>query len=70
MSCGTKKPMTEDELSKLLGGEKLEQVLDIKTLVLDQVRKMNDEELMIIFWSKLSEMSTEEIKDYYYMRRN
>ncbi len=61
--------MTEDDLNKLLGGEKLGQTLDVKTLVLDMVRKMDDDELMAIFWAKLPNITVEQIKDYYYMRR-
>ncbi len=66
---GINKKMTEDELNKLLGGEDLEKTLDVKTLVLDIVRKMDDKEILAIFREKLPNMTEEHIKDYYYMRR-
>ncbi len=61
--------MTKDELEKMLGDEDLFNTLDVKTLVLDKVREMEKDELMAIFWAKLPEITVDEIKDYFYMRR-
>jgi hypothetical protein len=62
--------MTRDELNTLLSGESLLDKLDVKTLVLDSVQKMSEEEIMTIFWSKLSDMTETTIRDYFYMRRS
>jgi hypothetical protein len=62
-------PMTHEELEKLLGGEEIHKALDVKTLVLDIVREMPQEELLEIFWSRLSTLSPEFTRDYLYMKR-
>ena len=65
--------MTEHELNELLTTEgldgELQQVLDIKTLVLDTVKRMEFDELLTIFWQKLPDMTEAQIRDYFYMRR-
>lgn len=61
--------MTEQELEALLGGEDLLKTLDVKTLVVDIVREMPDQELLDIFWRHLSEISVENLRDYLYMKR-
>lgn len=61
--------LTKDELEKLLEGEPLMQTLDVKTLVLDIVKKMDEAEIQDIFWKKLPNLQESEIKDYFYMRR-
>jgi hypothetical protein len=62
--------MTKEELEALLGGEELIRTLDVKTLVLDIVRELPDEELLTIFWSKLPDLSKEYVRDYLYMKRS
>jgi hypothetical protein len=61
--------MTKDELQELLAGEELLRILDVKTLVLDIVKEMPEEELMSIFWNKLPGLQPEYVRDYLYMRR-
>lgn len=61
--------MTEEELNGLLNGEDLFQTLDVKTLVLDIVRDMPQDELMTIFRDKLPSLSPGYVKDYLYMKR-
>lgn len=61
--------MNKEELEQLLGGEDLLRTLDVKTLVLDIVRDLPDQELLSIFWSKLPELSKDYVRDYLYMRR-
>ncbi|MEB3286758.1 MAG: hypothetical protein VKJ04_04585 [Vampirovibrionales bacterium] len=61
--------MTRDELEKLLEGKDLPKTLDVKTLVLDLVRDMSEEEILQIFWGKLDDLSPEFIRDYFYMKR-
>jgi hypothetical protein len=61
--------MTEDDLKALLNGEELFQILDVKTLVLDIVRDMPQDELMVILREKLPSLSPEYVKEYLYMRR-
>ncbi len=62
--------MTKDELESLLAGEDLLRTLDVKTLVLDIVRDLPDEELLSIFWSKLPQLSKDYVRDYLYMKRS
>ncbi|MCE3236495.1 MAG: hypothetical protein K0Q50_2686 [Vampirovibrio sp.] len=62
--------MTKDELDALLSGEDLLRTLDVKTLVLDIVRELPDDELLSIFWSKLPNLSKDYVRDYLYMKRS
>lgn len=62
--------MTKEELDTLLSGEELMRTLDVKTLVLDIVREMPEEELLTIFWTKLPHLSKEDVRDYLYMKRS
>jgi hypothetical protein len=62
--------MTKEELESLLAGEDLLRTLDVKTLVLDIVRDLPDQELLSIFWSKLPQLSKEYVRDYLYMKRS
>ena len=61
--------MTPDELNEHLGNQDLAQTVDIKTLVIDLVRKMELDEIQTIFWNKLPELSLDDIKGYFYMKR-
>jgi hypothetical protein len=61
--------MTPDELSIHLEDQELSQTVDIKTLVIDLVRRMELDEIQDIFWKKLPELSLEDIKGYFYMKR-
>ncbi len=62
--------MTKDELQALLSGEDLIKTLDVKTLVLDIVKELPEQELLSIFWSKLPDLSREYVRDYLYMKRS
>lgn len=62
--------MNKDELESLLDGDELLRTLDVKTLVLDIVRELPDEELLTIFWSKLPALSKDYVRDYLYMKRS
>jgi hypothetical protein len=62
--------MTKEELELLLAGETMNSTLDVKTLVLDIVRELPDEELYAIFWSKLPALKPEFVRDYLYMKRS
>jgi hypothetical protein len=62
--------MNKDELASLLDGDELLRTLDVKTLVLDIVRELPDEELLTIFWAKLPNLSKEYVRDYLYMKRS
>jgi len=61
--------MNKKELEQLVGGSDLDGVLDVKTLVLDLVREMKQDEVMRIFWDKLPSLSAEFVRDYFYMKR-
>ncbi|MEM0950789.1 MAG: hypothetical protein AAGI66_01445 [Cyanobacteria bacterium P01_H01_bin.74] len=62
--------MTKDELNALLGDDDLMGKLDIKTLVLDLVKEMPEEEILAIFWNKLPLLNEKTVRDYFYMRRS
>lgn len=62
--------MTKEELEALLAGEDLLRTLDVKTLVLDIVRDLPDQELLSIFWAKLPDLSKDYVRDYLYMKRS
>jgi hypothetical protein len=62
--------MTKDELDALLAGEELLRTLDVKTLVLDIVKELPEQELLSIFWTKLPELSKDYVRDYLYMKRS
>jgi hypothetical protein len=61
--------MTPDELTIYMENQDLAQTLDVKTLVIDLVRRMELDEIQEIFWKKLPELSLEDIKGYFYMKR-
>ncbi|MDX2084501.1 MAG: hypothetical protein SFZ03_03840 [Candidatus Melainabacteria bacterium] len=61
--------MTEDELNQMLDGQELLKTMDVKTLVVDVVRQMNDEEILDIFWKKLPTLNAQEVRGYFYMKR-
>lgn len=61
--------MTPDELSRFLKDKQLLETVDVKTLVIDQVKQKPVEELMPLFRSMLPELSAEEMDRYLYMSR-
>jgi hypothetical protein len=61
--------MTPEALKNLLSGKELHQTLDVKTLVVDLVRQMSQEELEVLFWEKLPDLSHDCVKGYLYMSR-
>jgi hypothetical protein len=62
--------MTKDELEQLLAGEELLRTLDVKTLVLDIMKELPEEELLSIFWNRLPELDKDYVRDYLYMKRS
>lgn len=61
--------MTQDELFELLGHQDILRDLDVKTLVLDLVReRLDQDELLQLFWSHLPELDEAYVKDYFYRR--
>ncbi|MFN7311428.1 MAG: hypothetical protein ACK5T0_08700 [Vampirovibrionales bacterium] len=61
--------MTPEELETLLAGKDIHQVLDVKTLVLDILKKKSPEELEYKFWDSLPDLSEDCIKGYFFMSR-
>ena len=61
--------MTPEELGILLEGKDLHQSLDVKTLVLDLLKKKAPEDLESVFWERLPELSKDCIKGYFFMSR-
>jgi len=61
--------MTPEELNTLLDDRDLYGTLDVKTLVVDLVRKMNQAEIEEIFWQHLPKLKHDAIKGYFYMSR-
>ena len=62
--------MTRDELEQILQGQELLKTLDVKTLVLDLMREMTEEDLVKIFWDRLDVLSADYVRDYLYMKRS
>ncbi|MCE2930234.1 MAG: hypothetical protein LW809_02450 [Vampirovibrionales bacterium] len=61
--------MTPEELAALLEGKNIHQVLDIKTVVLDILKKQSPEELEGKFNEVLPQLSHNDLKGYFYMNR-
>ena len=62
--------MERAELEILLNGRPLQTVLDVKTLVLDQIREMPQPDLIELFWKLLPGLSTKQVQDYLFMSRD
>jgi hypothetical protein len=61
--------MTPEQLRALLGKNDIHQTLDVKTLVIDIVRKKKPEELEPLFWENLEHIEEKQIQDYFFMSR-
>ncbi|MBK8191058.1 MAG: hypothetical protein IPK79_11490 [Vampirovibrionales bacterium] len=61
--------MTEQELYALADNTNLFEVLDVKTLALDIVREMSEDELLALLLQKLPAMTGDQVREYFYMRR-
>jgi hypothetical protein len=62
--------MTPEDLERILEADDLTKVIDVKTLVLDLVKEMSEEEILSIFWNKLDSLDPDFVRDYFYMRRS
>jgi hypothetical protein len=62
--------MTRDELLLLLDGQELYQTVDVKTLVLDLVKRMPADDIQGLFWDKLPALTGEQLSHYFYMKRS
>lgn len=62
--------MTEDELKKFLDGEELTRRIDVKTLVMDLIIKHTEmDEILKIFYSRLSSIDIDYLQRFKYMQR-
>jgi hypothetical protein len=61
--------MTPDALKALLGDTPLLNALDVKTLVLEQLRQYPPEWFLPFFEELLPDLSPETLADYLYIRR-
>jgi hypothetical protein len=61
--------MTPEELQTLLNHKDLHNTLDVKTLVIDLVKKKELSELEEMFWDYLPLLSEEQVKGYLFMSR-
>jgi hypothetical protein len=61
--------MTPEQLRALLGNNDIHQTLDVKTLVIDIVRKKKPEDLEPLFWENLDQIEEKQIQDYFFMSR-
>lgn len=63
------KRVTPEDLYQLLGHQEVFRDLDVKTLVLDLVKKQfSEEELLALFWKHLGDLDPEYIKGYVYRK--
>ncbi len=61
--------MTKDELYAMLGHQDVMKDVDVKTLVLDLIRKkLTPEEIMALFWNHLDDLDSEFVRGYFYRR--
>jgi hypothetical protein len=73
MAClneGLPPPMTETELKQLFTADTLLDNVDIKTLVLDRVRRLSVEEVLPLFYTMLPSLSPDQLNGYLYMKRH
>ena len=61
--------MTPDQLRTLIANKDIHQTLDIKTRVIDILRRKKPEELEPIFWENLEYIEEHQIQDYFFMSR-
>ncbi len=61
--------MTPEQLQMLLGEGELNQMLDVKTLVIDIIKRKDAEELECLFWENLHMVEESQLKDYFFMSR-
>jgi hypothetical protein len=62
--------MEKAEFLKFLGDKPLLATLDIKTLILDLIRDLPQEELLELFWQKLPQLSETNLQEYLFMQRD
>lgn len=62
--------MTPEELTTLLEGQPLNHRLDVRTLVQDQVRQLDEAAILELFWRFLPHLDAAEVSDYLYMTRS
>jgi len=62
--------LQRSEIEAFLEGKPLHAVLDVKSMVLDQIRQMPQEELDALFWDKLPELSLSRVEEYLFMNRD
>jgi hypothetical protein len=62
--------MEKAEFLKLLGEKDLLTTLDVKTLILDLVKDLPQDELIRMFWEKLPELDESTLQEYLFMRRD
>lgn len=62
-------PVTPEDLYQLLGHQDVFRDLDVKTLVLDLVKKQfTEEELLALFWKHLEDLDPDYVKGYLYRK--
>jgi hypothetical protein len=62
--------MDIDALNSLLNGKPLESVIDIRTLLLDQLKTLSLPEFAALFWEKLPDLPEQTVRHYLYMNRD
>ncbi|MFM7390417.1 MAG: hypothetical protein ACKO34_07330 [Vampirovibrionales bacterium] len=61
--------MTREELETLLEGQVLSEVLDVRTLTLDLLKKAELEDLIPLFYDHLRSVTQEQLEGYFFMKR-
>jgi len=61
--------MTQDELKTLLGGEPLWHTLDVRTLMLNHLKLLDDGLVEQWFNEALPQLPADHVKGYLYMKR-
>lgn len=62
--------MTNEQLQQLLEGEDLAHSIDVRTLVLDELRQADNDRIMALFWELLPQVDDTKLQRYFYMKRS
>lgn len=62
--------MTEAELDAFLQGEALVHTIDIRTLVVDHIRKLDETAILALFNERLPHLDEATLRHYLFMKRS
>jgi hypothetical protein len=57
-------------LKALLNGKPVEAVIDVRTLLIDQLKTLTQPQFNALFWEQLPQLSEQMVRNYLYMSRD